>query len=679
MKHSWHDKHVKQTIKSLFLSLYATLGTFLVFFVVFHISGAFYLSNLSEKSTYEFNKGIKQDIDYLKDQGDAVSKNNELITELVLHNRNNILPILEKERVKRGIGLMGLADGSGVIIGRTIKLGRYGDNVFLTAPAGRVVQSGKSVQSIELTGFKNQIFMTTARPVLQGDAMVGALFANYLLDDEYAKKFSRKYFSSGEEVIFYTKDYGVYGNSFSDKETRTLIDSYFNTGSNWIVNGFTDQTLVIKGHTYLVKNIVFSGLEKSPGGAIIFIPRKDVSGFANLITVVFTLCTFLFFSIRRHIRTRSEERGWRYYVLSIVAAVIVSVSTTFVYFLQNVGRIHIEHVPYTIYNSTLSLDPNSGVYDVGLDQRLSIIVNTGGEVINVAQIALKFDPTKVDFKSIEVGSSTCAYVVENNIDRIAGTASFICGILDSTSGQGLITVADIIVKPITPGTFTIAFDPVETKILASDGIGTNVLRIAQDSSYRADNFIFSHGTSTATSSEKSFVVFSISHSNESRWYNTKNAEFLWRGEPDATYRYAFDSVPDTIPTNNHIIKTNRIKIPIPGDGIFYFHLQLASGGPVVHYQIKSDKTPPVINTMQSSQENITVGDVVRFSFEADDVSSGVQRNYYVDLGGHLFLPVGKDLFVPFLDVGDQIVTLRVYDNAGNYTDYKKTINVRDKK
>jgi hypothetical protein len=76
-----------------------------------------------------------------------------------------------------------------------------------------------------------------------------------------------------------------------------------------------------------------------------------------------------------------------------------------------------------------------------------------------------------------------------------------------------------------------------------------------------------------------------------------------------------------------------------------------------------------------SSDKIVVGDVVRFSFEAEDAGSGVEQNYYVDLGNHLFLPTGSQLFVPFLEAGDHTVILRVYDEAGNYAEHTQIVHV----
>ena len=153
---------------------------------------------------------------------------------------------------------------------------------------------------------------------------------------------------------------------------------------------------------------------------------------------------------------------------------------------------------------------------------------------------------------------------------------------------------------------------------------------------------------------------------------------MWRGKSNSIYRYNFDTNPETIPTDEHVTAGNKLSIPVPGDGIYYFHLQLNAGGPIAHYRIRSDRTPPTILSLNASRDTIVVGDVVRFSFNATDPVSGIQHNYYIDLGNHLFLPIGQELFVPFLTTGDQQLKLRVYDSAGNYSEKIQTVHVENK-
>jgi len=679
MKHPWKNPHVIHSIKVLIKAFYATAGISIGLFVVFHISSAFYTSYVVKKQLYSFNSGILKEQAYLKEQGDMVIKNKDLIQALLKKDRDNLIKIIQSERVLRGIGLMGVADSQGVIIGRTMSTGVFGDNVFLTTPVGRIISQGKSAQSIELTTFDKQIFMTTGRPIMDGEYMLGGLFANYLLDDEYARTFKQKYLANGSELIFYTKKDGVYGNSFTNPDTRKLIDSYFNSESDWIRNGDTDKTILFgNGDSYMVLNVIFPGLESSPGGALIFVPRIDISKIALQLIALITFIIFLILAYRYHINSRGEEHGWRYGVILISSAILVFVITFLLIYTQGKGRINLKYIPYTLYNSTIRLQPSFGIYSTGFEQHLSVVVDTGDEQVNVVQFKLIFDPTAVEIKSINTGTSSCSYVVENIIDQKNGTAILVCGILDANQSKRSFHVADITIMPLRAGTVPISFDPIETKVLAADGLGTNVLRMSENGSYRFDIFNTDiENLATSSKNGRSFVVFSTTHPNENRWYNQSKAHFVWLGKKGMVYRYSFDTSPDTTPSNEHVIQGNNIDISVPGDGIYYFHLQLVSGGPVAHYKIRSDMTKPQILSINFSKNYIVAGDVVRFSFDATDLVSGLQKNYYIDLGNHLFLPVGDSLFVPFMEPGEQMVTFRVYDNAGNYSEKNEIIHVNE--
>jgi len=502
-----------------------------------------------------------------------------------------------------------------------------------------------------------------------------------LFEDSYAAKFRDAYLPSGTQVLFYRKDLGIYGDSFSDQNTRKLISSYFNSSSDWVHETATGQTLSFDGSGYyLVENVVFPGLQGSPGGALLLIPRAEISTAANEIAAVLALAIFIALSLFYHVRTRKEEKTWRYSVQLILWSSVVFLAVFFVLFLQNSGFVKLERIPYQLYNSTMRLEPDAGVYDLGFEERFTVFVDTGDEEINTAAVGLRYDPQAVDVEMLDTASSSCSYFIEKTIDPTAGDIRLSCVILNDQPGQESLPLADVVVRTKRTGTFDLSFDPAETKVLANDGLGTNVLRMSQSGSYSVGNFDPTlDGTvassSSATSSVESFVVFSPSHPNQSRWYNSPNASFVWRGKPGQVYRYSFDGQPDSIPTAAHTTEDTSVSIPVPGDGIFYFHLQLASGGPVANYRVQVDQTPPAVASIHLSSDKIVVGDVVRFSFDAQDAGSGVQNNYYVNLGNHLFLPVGSQLYVPFLVPGDQVLTLRVYDDAGNYTEKSQTVHV----
>lgn len=669
-KHTWRDPHMIRAARALVRAVYTGLGSFLILFVLFHIVGALYVARLAATARTQFQEGIAHDLAHLKEQGDAVA-NNDLIKNALLEQRyDDLSALLKTERAQRDIGLMGVANKEGVVVSRTKSVGVVGDNVFLTNPVARSVAQGTSAESVEApVGFDpNQLFLNTGRPLQYNGEMIGALFANYLTDDAYAQRFQTTYLPAGVRVVFYNKHAGVYGNGFTDEEIRSRVSSYFNSGSDWIQNPRSGTTIAFgDGTFYLVETITFPGLEQSPGGAFIFIPRRDISGLAQIITALLTLGIFLALAGRHHLHSRTEERGWRYYALLGLVSLVMFGATITALRLQNTGYVPLRHIPYTLYNSTLRIQPEFGVYEVGYQQQFSVVVDTGDEAINAVKIGLVFDPQAIDVRAMHAVSSTCSYVIESTIDTDAGRAQFACVMIAAEGRRGALPIVTIVGTPRRAGSFTLAFDTDETEVRAHDGLGTNVLRMAQSSSYRADTF--------AATTTTRIVVFSPTHPNQSRWYNTPTARFMWRGKPGMVYAYAFDGTPDTIPSPQRTTTTTDLTLPVQGDGIFYFHLRSLTGGRTTHYRVQVDTAPPLITDLSMSAATVVKGDVVRFSFAAEDRGSGVQKNYYINLGNQLFVPIGSQLFVPFLTAGDQPIVLRVYDDAGNYAERTRVVHV----
>jgi hypothetical protein len=670
---------ISRADRSVLKALYITCGAFLCMFVVFHIVSAFYSFSLTEQAKQALEHGIATDKKFLKTEGDAIATDPRVINALQNVDTENLIALLQEERNRRSIGLMGITDEQGVIVGRTKSVSHRGDNAFLATPQGRVVAQGSSVESIEISGLNpTQLLMTTARPVRNDQKMIGALFANYLLDDEYAVRFRETYLPKGSEVVFYTKEYGVYGNSFLSPYKREVVASHFNSGSEWINNGLTGKTIFFEDGTYYVlENIRFPGLEQSPGGALLFVPRKDFSGYFYSGEALVSVFVFLIFATVYHMRARREEKGWKYYILLGLVSILVFGIATSALYLQKNGYVAFKHIPFKLYNSTLRLQPEWGIYGMGYEQRFSIVIDSGDERINAVQAKLTFDPTAVEVTSLDMESSSCSYTVEKLIDASAGLIDISCVLLNTTGEKRSFVVADVVVKPLRTGTFEVSFDSSNSKVLAADGLGTNVLRASQGGSYRVDNFstLYVNDSSELNDTGRSFIVFSPTHPNQNRWYNHKSARFVWKGTEKAVYAYSMDTFATTLPSNSKTITAPSIELPIPGDGIFYFHLRLASGGPTAHYRIQSDRTPPIITEMRMSASKIVAGDVLRVLFDAEDITSGVQNNYYVDLGNRLFLPFGSEIAVPFLEPGNKTLILRVYDGAGNYSEKKQMVHV----
>ncbi len=624
--------HFVTPVKNLLHGFFVSVIIMVSLYALIHVVGYGYIYLVSQNQVRVFQNGINHDIAHLKKQGDEVAQSPVLLRELIAKNRDELITITKQEKEKRNIGLMGVTDGTGVILSRTMSSERYGDNVFLTAPVGRIVAKGLSAESIEMSGFYDQLFMTTGRPIWNNGRMVGGLFANYLLNDQYAQEFKNRFLSKGTHVVFYTKQAGVYGSSFTDNKINKILYSYFSTGSEWIDSGMTNKTIYIEnGQAFYVKNIVFKGLDQSPGGALLFIPRPDVTNMANILLAVCAGLLFMYSMIRYH---GSCKKKGKHYFLWLGISLIPLLGIFYgIFYIDNLGYPTIGYVPYTLYNSTIELEPSWGIYSLQSEQVFDVLVKTGDEIINAAEIELVFDPTKVEINELDTNNSACSHVIEKTIDSINGKIILSCMIIDpKVSREKTVSLGKIIATPIAVGTFDFTFNLQGTKVLADDGLGTDVLRIAQSGSYRVDNFSLDQSKQGA----RNFILYSTTHPNESRWYNKKLANFVWLGPKDTSYRYSIDKNPTTVPSQGIIIHDNRVSLPIKSEGISYFHLQSTAGGPVAHYKIQSDFTPPEIISITTSENQVRVGSVVRFSFNADDVQSGVQRNYYIDLIGHLF-------------------------------------------
>lgn len=295
-----------QTIKYIAKTFFVTLGVFVFLYVFFHTLDRLYVFSVAEKNINAFHYGIDNDLHYLKERGDEVAQSSLVIKSLLDKDSVALTTYLKAEREHRGIGLMGVTNSNGVIIGRTKTSNKRGDNAFLTNPVGAVVAEGRSAASVEAPiGFgPRQIFLTTGRPIFFEGKMIGALFANYLTDDIYARRFKYMYLPKGSEIAFYHKKDGVYGVSFTDEDLSGEVRKYFDTRPSWLRGELSNEIVKFDEKIYLIENIVFPGLNASPGGALLFIPRKNTDSTARGVTILITSLVLGYFGFRyyRHVK-----------------------------------------------------------------------------------------------------------------------------------------------------------------------------------------------------------------------------------------------------------------------------------------------------------------------------------------------------------------------------------------
>ncbi len=247
-------------------------------FTLFTIATSSYTSIQTQhmvRLTNELWNRLNQDLKYLDVQGDEVANQLSLQEHIAANDYEAILSTLVTEKQRRNIGLMGIADANGYIITRTKSITSIGENAFTESPQGRALTAMvPNVASIEVSSFDDsQVLMTTARFVVSNEQKIGALFANYLLDDAYAANLAAANLSpitANAQVAFYTDSKGIFGSSFSSESDRLAVDEYFLP----TILATADQIdLITLGNTtYRFQKIPIDGLEGQHTGAIIFVP-----------------------------------------------------------------------------------------------------------------------------------------------------------------------------------------------------------------------------------------------------------------------------------------------------------------------------------------------------------------------------------------------------------------------
>jgi hypothetical protein len=565
-------------------------------------------------------------------------------------------------------------DEEGIVLSRTGETSLQGNYIFLTTSWGRALLDGKDVKSFE-KGISLPLIMVAGDFIKKNGEVIGSLFSGYSLDNEYAVRFKEQYLSKRANLAFYTREEGVVGTSFKNKETVKLANAYFNIGSELISKNLPDlkKEIQIEGKYYFVKNIIFSGIEESPGGILVFYPSPHQ--YQSLGLAIIVLLIFLLVEPRIHhsLFDHSIKRKKHVIILSISSLIIFLTSFYVTFYKLDKNTIELKEPVYTIFNSIIKFEPESDVSNRLSEKRIAIKVSTGGEAINAAEAVINYDPKMAEVLDIITTNSFCRQdlFAEKTIDNENGVVDITCGVPSPGFSEPNGIVAELVIQPLKIGQLSLRFGD-ETKILANDGLGTNVLRLAIDGNYNIVSYDDQQNIGEPP------TVFSYTHPNSERWYKKKNVYFSWFGTKGATYRYALNNIPDSIPGEENTTSENSLSFDVDKDGVYYFHLLPeinGSVGIIAHFKIMIDSTPPLPPIVKTSQTNINVGEIVRFAFVGQDELSGIQTGYYVKIDEGILLPVIPPLYMPFLSSGKHLATIRVFDKAGNFNDTEVEINV----
>ena len=666
-----------KTIKKLF----TTCGLFLIVFgVSFVFSSASVMlfhsvmTRMDQKAVDRIferaQHGIAAEADHLMKQSREMDEFMVFDRLLAKNDSAGLISISTEEAKKRDVGGILIADKKGQVLSRTASdISQRGDFIFHSTFWGREIFEHGESYGVEKDTTQPFIIYGAKKLEREGE-LFGAIVSLQIPDDDYARAFVDKYLPRGTHIAFYAKERGLIGSDFESLEERRLFEIYFAPQSKFNEQHKAQIKTTVNGEHYIAKNVVFeSGHDGYLGNMILFIPHnpgKKALAASAFATLVFILAFFIAF------RLGKPKCSTVFTVLLAVAAIAIVfiLSYFFVKAIYDKEYTSLSAPPQIIYNATIAINPDSSAVDLSHENIVSVDIRTGGESINVVDATLQYDPTIARVVAIRTTRSFCHhdFFIEREIDNEKGKVHVVCGLPTPGFNELQGNVFELVFQPLISGRLIMRFGE-ETKILANDGLGTDVLRNSTDASF----LIAEEGRSRV-------FIFSPSHPNITRWYNNRQLLFVWVDFDSRKYSYVLDKKSDTKPNEEGLIDDTSASFEVPEDGLYYFHLLYKDKdgtSPVSHYPVRIDSTPPEAPLINASASEAAVGDVIRFDFSSKDELGGFHRAFYVKLRKDgVFFPTGRQLFVAFPKKGEHTVTVRVFDRANNYSESQKVIKIK---
>ena len=174
------------------------------------------------------------------------------------------------------------------------------------------------------------------------------------------------------------------------------------------------------------------------------------------------------------------------------------------------------------------------------------------------------------------------------------------------------------------------------------------------------------------------LVYSPTHPNQDLWYASNTASFNWKIPNGViSIQTLLNKNTNSTPTITYDNSVSQKTLTNLNDGTYYFHLRYlnsAGWGPVAHYKVKIDTTPPLafIPTIRSDGYNNLI------TLDAEDVTSGIY--YYsvkIDNGAEIKVStndlVNNEYTLPIEQEGNHAVVVSAFDKAQNHTEASATL------
>lgn len=338
--------------------------------------------------------------------------------------------------------------------------------------------------------------------------------------------------------------------------------------------------------------------------------------------------------------------------------------------------------------ATLELSLEKEITSTKSDVVVLVTINSEDQNINTAQASISFPVNLLEVTSIDKSDSILTFWLEEpSFDNTKGIIKFVGGSTSGFNGPSL-KVMKVAFKVKGSGTGRLSVS--NGAITASDGTGSNVystskgldINIPATSEFESVKVERAQQAITLAKKLPALPIIEIPFYPDQNNWNNRSSNFIVKyamGSDITKVGLDINKNPtSTPPENNEALSGSKIFSSL-SDGIWYLHIRFANNvgwGPVLHYRIAIDTTPPNAFTISSNDSFKTVNPKPTINYKTSDLGSGI-NSYIVYLNGEVVVTTVERTthqFAPLLPGVHQLSVLAV-DNANNSTSQSEKLEI----
>lgn len=318
--------------------------------------------------------------------------------------------------------------------------------------------------------------------------------------------------------------------------------------------------------------------------------------------------------------------------------------------------------------ASLSVAPTAASVSVGQSVSATIRVNAGGTAINAAEASVVFPSDLLKLTSVsKSGTIFKFWTIEPSGSNSSARVIFSGGLPSPGYSGSAGTIIRITWQAQNVGTAALKISG--GKILANDGLGTNVLTSQTGATVTITAAaVTPPPTTTRPTGPVTPTVTSTEYSSEQQWSSSPTATLLWT-KPTGIEGVSYILDREATTTPDEIIETNTgtTTVTLTEDGVWYFHLRAkypTGWSAVRHLKLQHDRTAPMPFEITLTRDRGLADPSPTLTFAATDALSGI-GGYTVSLNGSAAVPVTSPYTAIANQAGEYRVVITATDNAGN--------------